>query len=68
MSEAHFYSGNSDFDVCAKILQIFELDQYTNQLKIVDESGAVFYVLALKMKFPFLKQGQGVRIRSAIFD
>ena len=29
----------NDFDVVAKILQIFELDEYTNELKLKDQSG-----------------------------
>lgn len=32
-------SQKSDFDVVAKILQIFELDEYTNELKLKDQSG-----------------------------
>jgi len=28
-----------DFDVVAKILQIFEMDEYTNELKLRDLSG-----------------------------
>jgi len=46
---------NGDFDVCAKILQVFELDEYTNELKLRDASGDVFYTLALKLKFPHLR-------------
>lgn len=57
-----------DFDVVAKILQIFELDEYTNELKLKDQSGQVFYTLALKLKFPHLRQGDVVRIRSATYD
>lgn len=29
----------TDFDVVAKILQIFEMDEYTNELKLRDLSG-----------------------------
>jgi hypothetical protein len=58
----------NDFDVVAKILQIFELDEYTNELKLKDQSGQVFYTLALKLKFPHLRQGEVVRIRSATYD
>jgi len=61
-------NANGDFDVVAKILQIFELDEYTNELKLRDTSGEVFYTLALKLKFPHLRQGAVVRIRSASFD
>lgn len=59
---------NGDFDVVAKILQVFELDEYTNELKLRDGSGEVYYTLALKLKFPHLRQGAVVRIRSASYD
>ena len=55
----------ADFDVVAKILQIFDLDEYTNELKIRDQSGQTWYVLALKLKFPHLRVGDAIRIRSA---
>jgi Telomeric single stranded DNA binding POT1/CDC13 len=59
---------NGDFDVVAKILQVFELDEYTNELKLKDQSGATFFTLALKLKFPHLRAGEVVRIRSATYD
>lgn len=37
-------------------------------MKLRDGSGAVFYTLALKLKFPHLRQGAVVRIRSASYD
>ena len=61
-------SASSDFDVCAKVLQVFELDEYTNELKIKDTSGETFYTVAIKLKFPHIKQGSVVRIRSATYD
>ena len=57
-----------DFDVTAKVLQVFELDEYTNELKLRDASNETFYTLALKLKFPHVRQGSVVRIRSATFD
>ena len=57
-----------DIDVVAKILQIFELDEYTNELKLRDVSGEIYYTLALKLKFPHLKAGSVVKIRSATHD
>ena len=61
-------SRQDDFDVVAKVLQVFEMDEYTNELKVKDASGDVWYVLALKLKFPHLRQGAVVRIRSATWD
>lgn len=57
-----------DFDVVAKVLQVFELDEYTNELKLKDQSGETYYCLALKLKFPHLKAGAVVKIRSATHD
>lgn len=57
-----------DFDVVAKINHIFEMDEYTNELRLRDASGASFNVLALKLKFPHLRAGDVVRIRSATYD
>lgn len=61
-------SQKNDFDVLAKILQIFEKDEFTNELKIRDGSNKTWYVLALKLKFPHLAVGDVIRIRSAIYD
>ena len=41
------------------------MDEYTNELKIRDQSGQTWFVLALKLKFPHLRVGDAVRIRSA---
>lgn len=59
---------DKDFDVCAKILAIHELDEFTNELKIADSTGDNWFVLALKLKYPNLRAGQVIRIRSAIHD
>ena len=59
---------SNQFDCVARILQVFELDDYTNELKLRDASGETYYALALKVKFPHLSQGAAVRIRSAAND
>jgi hypothetical protein len=61
-------SASKDFDVVAKIISIFDLDEFTNELRIADANGDSWYVLALKLKFPTLRAGQVVRIRSATYD
>jgi hypothetical protein len=58
----------SQFDCNARILNVFDLDEYTNELRLRDASGEIVYCLALKVKFPHLRQGMGVRIRSASYD
>jgi len=44
------------------------MDAYTNELKLKDSSNSVWYTLALKLKFPHLRTGQAVRIRSCTWD
>jgi hypothetical protein len=44
------------------------LDEFTNELKIADATGENWFVLALKLKFPSLRAGQVIRIRSATYD
>ena len=66
LNKAHTEKG--DFDVVAKITSIHELDEYTNELRIKDGSGTTYHTLALKLKFPHLRAGEVVRIRSAIND
>lgn len=61
-------SASKDFDVVAKILSIHEMDEFTNELKIADATGENWYVLALKLKFPNLRAGNVIRIRSATYD
>ena len=58
----------ADFDVVAKIVGVHEMDAYTNELKLKDGSGSVWYTLALKLKFPHLRVGQAVRVRSCSWD
>jgi len=58
----------SQFDCVARIVQLSQLDEYHNELKLRDNSGETFHTLALRLKFPHLRQGQVVRIRSAAND
>jgi hypothetical protein len=44
------------------------MDEYTNELRLRDSSGQSWNVLALKLKFPHLRTGDVVRIRSATHD
>lgn len=58
-----------DFDVVAKVSQVFELDEYTNELRLRDASSPqTWNVLALKLKFPSVRAGDVIRIRSATYD
>ncbi len=66
LDKAH--SEKKDFDVCCKIVQLFEKDEYTNELKLRDGSNQTFYCQTLKLKFPHIRKGDVVRIRSCTFD
>ena len=59
-----------DFDVVAKVSQVFELDEYTNELRLRDASSGAhsWNVLALKLKFPTVRAGDVARIRSVTYD
>lgn len=57
-----------DFDVNAKITNIHEVDEYTNELRVRDNTNTTYHTLALKLKFPHLHVGQAIRIRSATWD
>lgn len=59
---------SGDFDVVARITQLHEFDEYTNELCLRDASGDSWYTLATKLKFPHLRQGQVVRVRSVQHD
>ena len=59
---------SGDFDVVARITQLHEFDEFTNELCLRDGSGDSFYTLATKLKFPHLHQGQVVRVRSVQYD
>ncbi len=61
-------SEKKDFDVVAKIVHIHDMDEYTNELRLKDASGQTWNTLALKLKFPLLRAGDVVRIRSAVVD
>jgi len=44
------------------------MDEYTNELRLRDQSGSTWHTLALKLKFPHLRSGDVVRVRSATVD
>lgn len=60
-------SDGKDFDVVAKVQSMHEMDAYTWELRISDGSSS-WYVLALKLKFPSVRAGQVVYVRSATVD
>lgn len=54
-----------DFDLQVKILQIFKLDDYTSEIRVIDATNEVWHAQILTQKFKGLREGQYVRIRQA---
>lgn len=59
---------HKDFDCVAKVCSIHEMDPYTWELRVSDGTCAPWYVLALKLKFPTVRAGQVIYVRSATAD
>ena len=55
----------NDFDLLWKIVKVMEKDEYTYSIKIKDLSNEVWQLSLDKFKYPNLRQGEIVRIRSA---
>jgi hypothetical protein len=64
LNKAASVAAGKDFDVHGKITQIHEFDEYTNEIRLRDNSGESWYTLCTKLKFPHLRAGQTVYIRS----
>ena len=61
-----------DFDVVAKVVSVFEMDEYTYELALRDTSLPSNHppvsILVLRLKFPHIMVGDVVKVRSAAFD
>lgn len=66
LSQAKAQKG--DFDLLVKIVQFFEKDEHTFTARVRDASGQTWFIHEVKKKYPELKQGQVVRVRSANVD
>lgn len=54
-----------DFDLQVKILQMFKLDNYSSEIRVIDSSNEIWHAQILTQKFKWLREGQYVRIRQA---
>lgn len=54
-----------DFDVQVKILQLFKVDEYMSEIRVIDDSGEIWHSSVYNIKYRSIKQGQYVRIRAA---
>ncbi len=57
-----------DFDLVVKIIQIFRVDKYTTEIRVVDDSGEMWFGQVFTAKYRKLREGQYVRIRSACLE
>lgn len=54
-----------DFDLQVKIVQLFKLDDYSSEARVIDDSGEIWHFQLLNLKYRWLREGQYVRIRAA---
>jgi hypothetical protein len=54
-----------DFDLQVKILQLFKVDEYQSEMRVIDDSGEIWHSSVFNVKYRTIKEGQYVRIRAA---
>jgi hypothetical protein len=57
-----------DFDLQVKVLQVFKLDDYSSDVRVIDDSNELWHCQVLNLKYRFLREGQFVRIRAATLE
>lgn len=53
----------NDFDLQCKIVQLFQVDDFVSEMRVIDDSGEIWHLQVHLNKFRFLKEGLYVRIR-----
>ena len=46
-----------DFDLQVKITQLFKIDDYSSELRVIDEGNEIWFCQVLNMKFRWLREG-----------
>jgi hypothetical protein len=54
-----------DFDLQVKIIQLFKVDEYQSEIRVIDDSGEIWHSSVYNLKYRSIKEGQYVRIRAA---
>jgi hypothetical protein len=49
-------------------VQLFKLDDYSSELRVIDSTNQIWHTQILNLKFRFLREGQYVRIRAATLE
>jgi hypothetical protein len=57
-----------DFDLLVKVLQVFKLDDYSSDVRLIDDSNQLWHCQILNLKYRFLREGQYVKIRAATLE
>ena len=57
-----------DLDLQVKILQIFKLDDYSSELRVIDDSNQIWFCQILNNKYRSLREGHFVRIRAVTLE
>lgn len=57
-----------DFDLQVKVVQLFKLDDYSSELRVIDCSNEIWHCQVLNLKYRFLREGQYIRIRAATLE
>jgi hypothetical protein len=57
-----------NFDLEVKIIRVFKIDDYSSQIRVIDSSNEIWFCQVLNLKYPWLKEGLYVRVRSATLE
>lgn len=57
-----------DFDLHVRVAQVFKLDDYSSEARVIDDSNEVWFFQYLHMKYRYLREGQYIHIRSATLE
>eukprot|EP00347_Sterkiella_histriomuscorum_P003620 403363589 len=57
-----------DFDLQVRVVQVFRLDDYSSEMRVVDDSNQIWFCQILNLKYRWVREGQVLRIRSATLE
>lgn len=57
-----------DFNVFGKVTQIVHRDNYMSDIRITDNSNTTWFATISRKKFPWVKEGELIKIRSVTVD
>ena len=57
-----------DFDLMCKVMKVVEKDDYTYEIRVRDASQETWFCLVQRLKYPHVKKGEIIRMRSVVVD